>query len=270
MNIAKYIDKYDTFSKKIVYVFNLGDGGIGDYTKFFLHTLDLCIKYSIRLYVLKSDMILHKFLKLKYEKMYTVESSNIYPQDISTLQSDILYAVTPYMFYNQDINLIVPLSSMFYFTDDILKNIPNCINNHKLNESDQPRGLEVKDNISIHLRLGDSFLETDPDYVLCKTCTRKYNESDLFKFIENNTDKNIMFFCDNMTFKLKVKSKYDFIKITTCPIGHTSLSNTTEQQVLDGVTEFYLLAHSDAIYYASNSGFSLMASKFNDIPYIKI
>jgi hypothetical protein len=256
MNIAKYIDKYDSFSKKIVYVFNLGDGGIGDYTKFFLHILDLCIKYSIRLYVLKSDMILHKFLKLKYEKMYTVESSNIYPQDISTLQSDILYAVTPFMFYNQDLNLNLPLSSTFYFTDDILKNIPS--------------GLEVKGNISIHLRLGDSFLETDPNYVLCKTDTRKYNESDLFKFIENNTDKNIIFFCDNITYKLKVKSKYDFIKITPYQIGHTSLSNTTEQEVLDGITEFYLLSQSDAIYYASNSGFSLMASKFNDIPYKKI
>jgi hypothetical protein len=50
-------------------------------------------------------------------------------------------------------------------------------------------------------------------------------------------------------------------------IGHTSFSNTTKKQVLDAVTEFYILTKSDMIYGITNSGFSLMASKFNNIPY---
>lgn len=250
-----YLEKYDTFTTKIVYIFRMGDGGIGDYTKFFLHLLDLCIENSIRLYVLKTDMILHKFLKLKYEKMYTEESGHISVTDISTLQPDILYSVTPYMFYNHVLRLNLPLSSMFYFTNDVVKNAPNYDYNHY---------------ISIHLRLGDKFLETDTQYVLCKSDTRQYDESALFAFIEANTDKIILFFCDNNAYKLRVKAKYDFIMITTYQIGHTSLSNTTQQQVLDGITEFYLLIQSDAIYHASNSGFSLMAAKFRGIPYAPI
>lgn len=253
--MENYIEKYDLFQEKIVYVFRLGDGGIGDFTKYFLHILDICIENSIRLYVLKTDMILHNFLKLKYEKMYTIESdSEVYVKDISILKPDILYSVSPFMFYNKDLRLNLPLSCMFYFTDDVVQNVPVSHDNY----------------ISIHLRLGDAFLETDTQYVLCKSDTRQYNETALFAFIEANCDKNIMFFCDNNAYKERVKAKYDFITITSYPIGHTSLSNTTQQQVLDGITEFYLLANSDAIYHASDSGFSLMAAKFREIPYKKI
>jgi len=46
------------------------------------------------------------------------------------------------------------------------------------------------------------------------------------------------------------------------------LSNTTNKQILDAITEFYILSNSHLIYSASNSGFSKMASKFNNIKYI--
>jgi hypothetical protein len=52
-------------------------------------------------------------------------------------------------------------------------------------------------------------------------------------------------------------------------IGHTALRNTTSKQVLDAITEFYLLANANAIFAASESGFSIMASKFNNIPLLK-
>ena len=87
----------------------------------------------------------------------------------------------------------------------------------------------------------------------------------IFKFIEENNDKNIIFFCDNNAYKLKIKKKYSNIMITNCVIGHTSLTNTTEKQVLDSVTEFYLMTNSDKIIMASRSGFSITASKFKNI-----
>jgi len=43
------------------------------------------------------------------------------------------------------------------------------------------------------------------------------------------------------------------------------LTNTTMQQILDAISEFYLLTNSEHIYYASMSGFSIIASKFNNI-----
>ena len=61
---------------------------------------------------------------------------------------------------------------------------------------------------------------------------------------------------------------YKNIIISTSQIGHTSLYNTTNKQVLDSITDFYILTNSQIIYAASHSGFSLMASKFNNIKLI--
>jgi hypothetical protein len=122
--------------------------------------------------------------------------------------------------------------------------------------------------ISIHLRLGDKFLETDKRFVLCKSDTRQFSEEKIYKFIEDNGDKNIFLFCDNNNQKLKIKNKYNNIIITDSQIGHTSLSNTTNKQILDTITEFYLLSNSQLIYAASISGFSKLSSKFKNVEYI--
>ena len=65
-----YISNYDTFNKKIVYIFQLGDGGIGDCIKFFVYALELCIKYNIQLYYQVNDIPIEKYIQLKYKKMY--------------------------------------------------------------------------------------------------------------------------------------------------------------------------------------------------------
>ena len=67
-----------------------------------------------------------------------------------------------------------------------------------------------------------------------------------------------------------MKNKYNNIIIPDSCIGHTSLTNTTDKQILDAVSEFYLLSNSKEIYKASHSGFSTIASKFNKIPLITI
>ena len=47
------MNKYDSFTKIIVYDFKKGDGGIGDCIKFFMHSLKLCMKHNIKLYYFK-------------------------------------------------------------------------------------------------------------------------------------------------------------------------------------------------------------------------
>ena len=84
----------------------------------------------------------------------------------------------------------------------------------------------------------------------CKTNYTQYH------YLNNNSN----------SYKLKLKNMFDNICITDCNIGHTSLFNTTEQQVLDSTTEFYILSKSDKIIMASYSGFSTIASKFQNIP----
>ena len=115
--------------------------------------------------------------------------------------------------------------------------------------------------------MGDKYLETPQNYIGCTHDSRIFSEEKIDEFI-NQSKNHIFFCCDNNSYKLKMKERYDIL-ITNCNIGHTSLSNTTDSQVLDAITEFYILTNSTMIYAASYSGFSIMASKFNNIPLIR-
>ena len=44
LQVDEYMTNYDTFQIKIVYHFDLTDGGIGDCITFFMYLLDFCIK----------------------------------------------------------------------------------------------------------------------------------------------------------------------------------------------------------------------------------
>jgi hypothetical protein len=242
-----YINNYESFNETIVYNFNLGDGGIGDCIKYFMYVLELCMKNNIRLYYKKNNIEIENYIKLKHDKMYIDE------EIINNLQN--VNIVDPYMFYSTiNCNYSIDIKDVFYFTDEVKTNcnqlFPSNITNY----------------ISIHLRMGDKYLETEKQNVCCKEDEREFSEEKIYKFIEDNSDKNIFFCCDNNNYKLKLKERYNNIIITNCDIGHTSLSNTLKKQVLDGITELYILTNSELIFSASISGFSIVASKFNNIP----
>ena len=243
-----YINNYDSFKNKIVYEFNVGHGGLGDCIRFFMIALETCMKNNTRLYY-KNNSEIDKYFKLKYDKM----NINYY----KIKQLDYVRIVSPCAYYSAvNYEYSIDIKDVFYFTDEL-----------KIN-SKYLFPLNITNYISIHLRLGDKFLETDKRYVPCEGDTRTFSEEKIYKFIEENYNKNIFFCCDNNNYKLKLKKKYNNIIITNCDIGHTSLFNTTTKQILDAVTEFYILTNSEMIFGASISGFSLMASKFNNIPLI--
>lgn len=241
-----YINKYDSFTKQIVYNFTLGYGGIGDCIKFFMFILESCMKNNTRLYYKINNIDIEKYIRLKYDKMYINEHM------IKKLKRvDI---VDPTMFYSSvNYNYTIDIKDVFYFTDEIK------INCKYLFPSD------ITTYISIHLRLGDKYLETDKQYVVCKDDARSFSEEKIYKFIEENSNKNIFFCCDNKNYKLQLKERYSNLIITNCDIGHSSLSNTTNKQILDSITEFYILTNSEMIFGASYSGYSIIAAKFNNI-----
>ena len=245
-----YIKNYKLFNNKVVYNFQLGDGGIGDNIKFFMIILESCMKNNKRLYYKTNNIELEKYIKLKYDIMYVNEDM--------IKQLDCVEIVTPQMFYSSInyYNYSIDINEVFYFTDEVK------INSKYLFPQD------ITNYISIHLRLGDKYLETERKYIHCKEDTRDFSEEKIHKIIEENCNKTIFFCCDNNNYKLKLKEKYNNIIITNCDIGHTSLSNTTRKQVLDGITEFYILTNSTTIFAGSLSGFSIVASKFNNIPLI--
>ena len=261
MFMEDYMNKYDRFNKMIVYDFNHACGGIGDCIKFFIYALNLCMQHNIKLYYLVNNTMLEKYLKLKYDKMYITQTNiedarDVTINDIPNLNVGVYNIVNPGTFYNSyhDAQIIMPINEVFIFSDDVK------INGIKLNVDN------ISNYISIHLRLGDKYLETDNSFIYCKNDVREYDEERLFHFIENNCDKNIIFFCDNHAYKLNIKNKYNNISILNCNIGHTCLSNTTDAQTLDAITEFYLMTKSEKIFSASTSGFSIIASKFSNIP----
>ena len=246
-----YITNYELFNEIIVYDFKLGAGGLGDNIKFFMYILEKCIEKNQRLYYKKNNTETENFLKLKHEKMYIDENSIKNFQNVSI--------VVPSMFYSTNYNKInsINFNDVFYFTDEVKLNVKKLF-------------LPISNYVSIHLRLGDKYLETEKSYIQCIDDVRNFSDDVIYNCIETNCNENIFFCCDNNTYKLKLKEKYNNIIITNCDIGHTSLTNTTKKQVLDSITEFYILANSKIIFAGSYSGFSLIASKINNIPLKKL
>jgi hypothetical protein len=249
-----YIKNYEKYTKKIVYNFNVRDGGIGDNIKYFMFLLDLCIKDNIRLYYNKNNIELEKYIKLKHDMMYINEDMLKRLDSVQVIKPQMLYSL--FEKSSNKYNYSIGINDIFYFTEDVK------INSHSLFSP------HITNYISIHVRLGDKYLETDRKYIEVPTDTRYISEEHIHKYIEANTDQHIFFCADNNQFKLKLKEKYANIIITNCDIGHTSLSNTTGNQVLDAVTEFYILTNSKSIFAGSVSGFSIVAAKFNNIPLI--
>lgn len=269
--IENYLEKFDTLKKKLFFSYNINHSGFGDFLKYFVYTLHFCINNDIKLHLDFSHPI-NKYFKFKFEKLYldyTPKNGyfvrqiddiiNLYENDPNT---DRDFFVLTFSVFHKDYDAIKLcnesiLSDFFYFTDEVILAGNKIINN-------------IDSFISIHLRLGDKFLETDKNYIKCQDDQRRYDEEILFNVIKNNNNNNIFFFCDNNSYKINLKNKFEFINITDLKIGHIALDNTTDIDSLNCILEFYMLTKSTRIYAVSPSGFSRFAARFNNIPYYEL
>ena len=261
--LSEYLSNWENYKPTFIYDFNVGSGGIGDCIIFYIMTLQVCMKHKIKLYYQINNTELEKYLKLKYDFLYIRNSTNTNAETIENIDTfhklhpDKTYIIKPGLYYNyikyEDIYLLI--SDVFTFSSEV-------IDNSQLVYPSKPN-----DYIAIHLRLGDKYLETDPEYIVVKQDVRSFDINKLYNFIEQYTNHiPIFFFCDNNHFKKVLKQKYPQLHMTTCPIGHTSLFNTQPQDVLNAITEFYLIVASNHICCVSKSGFSMVASKFHNTP----
>lgn len=266
MDIEKYMEKYNTFTKSVVFHLEIGQGGIGDFMKFFGYLLYMCDQHNIRFYYLITNNPLEKYITLRYPQMYITSDKLVHSKQIqmednfAKLEDGGIYMYSLkqlYRIFDTDhyaaMKNIIELSKIFILSNDIIEYAHKYIH-------------DTQHYISIHLRLGDKFLETDMNYVLCKSDQRQYNEERIYNCIEQNMENTIWFFCDNKAYKQKLKEKYPFIHITDFDIGHTSFTNTTDLQVFHAIVEFYILSQSQKIYIGSNSGFPLTAALFKNTP----
>ena len=256
-----YLRRYPSFTQTVVYDFRVRWGGIGDYLKYFSLCLHSCILSGKRFYCKANNIAIQKLIRLKHETML------INDEELEKLRSDghDVKILTPHSCWkiNDDsvystINKLFKIADIFYFDEKVVSNVRNVI--HNLPAS----------YIGVHLRLGDDYLETDREFVDCKHDSRPFSVEKLHVTMENLRDSRVVFFCDNQEFKSNLKETYKHIATTHASIGHTSLVNTTDQQILDAVTEFYILSKAKEIYAASDSGFSIMAAKFDCTKYTRI
>ena len=250
----KYIKKYNDLKYLKIFNFKVGDGGIGDNIKYFTYLLQQCIKNNFKIKYLINNTQLEKYLKLKYEFFYITkdELNKIEKNKYKIIKSKEFWHKMKY----NDLN--IKHEDVFYFTDEVKNNSKLLLPN-------------INKYISIHLRLGDKFLETPMKFIQAKQNIRNFNENNINKYIQDNiSSNNLVFFCDNQKFKNKIKNKFKNIIVTNCKIGHTSLTNTTNIQILDAITEFYIITNSEKVVVASDSGFSIIGAKFRNIELIKL
>ena len=257
--MEEYLREYKTYTKKVVYQFSVGYGGIGDCIKFFMYLLEVCIQQKYRLYYQVMNIPLEKYLRLLDQSMYIQEEEigpcvNHKVNEPLIVNEGIYTVCTPFTLYGQYNNEIkYPVNKIFTFSQSIWYRKKEIFD------------LQEK-YISIHVRLGDKYLETDQSFVVVKHDERPFNGEALYQWIHEHRNQNLVFFCDNNTYKNYIKEKFPYIHITTGTIGHSSLLNTSEQQIMDAVTEFFIITQSERIVVNGYSGFSNVAAHFNCIP----
>lgn len=263
-----YLKNYETYNIKVVYYFKILNGGIGDYLKYFIFLFHMCIEKKYRLYFLiDNETFIKQYLYMNKKEMYIQEDEiennkhyiNNYNEFINLKENDKFNIVKPFLLYDcfQFIPLHDNISSIFSFSNEIIEN-------------EIIKKYENIDYISLHIRLGDKFLEIEDKFKGCQDDERIFNEENVIHFVENHKDQNIMLFCDNQQYKENLKKKYNNIIITSLNIAHIGLLNTKRECILDTVIEFYLLIKSKEIYTPTHSGFSITASKYGRIPLIYI
>lgn len=238
-----------------IYNYKQGDGGMGDYLKFFMYIYQESLKNDYKCFILKNNLFLEKYIKLKDKTFYVTHDklSIINNKKIITPGNLYQYFIRKNMILEKN-KFFIPFSDVFVFSHEVLDN------RNKLLSSN------IQDYISIHVRLGDKHLQTDISNKICKNDERKIDQDKIEKSIKDNKDTNIILFCDNSEYKKNMKKKFNNIIICDSDIGHTSFSNTTEKQTLDTITELYIMSKSQIIIAGSLSGFSMVASKFHNIP----
>jgi len=198
---------------------------------------------------------LEKYLRLLDQSMYIHDVSSSVPIQVNgplVVDDTMLTLCTPFDLYDVYQDFEYPIHKVFTFSQSIWYRKKEIFPFHEK-------------YTSIHIRLGDKFLETDHQFVVVKNDERPFQETILYRWLDTHRDP-IVFFCDNQTFKRYIQERFPHVHITQAEVGHTSLLNTTEHHVMDAVTEFYILSQSERILSNCISGFSDMAAKFHRIP----
>jgi hypothetical protein len=255
--MEEYLLLRPTYTKKVIFMIPHFQGGIGDFIKYFLFLVQLCIQKQLNVYFGVTELNVNKWLKMRYPELYYKPRFPIFLQHVCQLDSliaDVDYIIRPYILYNTFTyeQLYLKGSDVFEFTPEIVE---------------RSKQFPIEKYTSLHIRLGDKFLEIPVEQNQCVTDVRTFNQESVVECIQQNP--GIMIFCDNLAYKTNLRENYNVL-VTPFKIGHTCLPSTSDDIIMDTLTEFYLLAKSQHIYSASDSGFPKMAAQFYGAPFTQL
>jgi len=247
---------YTNPSKACVFRFYGNAGGVGDFIKYSMYVLNECIKNNHSFYV-DIRAPIYKFLIIKYDIMdYNKKRPS---------HSDIYYT-SPGNYYNilhsGNMDQLDRLTFFNFFDfipivyDELYKMMPK------------------EDYITIHIRLGDKYLENRNiahNYCDQDVRTKKPDEyylTHIDTIMKTNNTNPVILLSDNVGFKKLVKQHSPTIIINEFDIVHTSFNynNNTNVETLFAKTlaEFLLLVKSKEIYALTISGFPVLANKVSE------
>jgi len=171
-NVDEYYKNYDNYEYNIVYNYN--GGGLGDFMKFYKECFTMCFRYRVKIHMLHNNKLVHNFVKLIHKNTYItndeLKKNKVHAlqkmEDIDNMVSGVYYMLVPSFFYmtkiNKGIKNDILYKDLFYFDEVIINNVNNVLN------------VKLKDYVAIHLRMGDSHLETDNKFIYCKKDSRSF------------------------------------------------------------------------------------------------
>ena len=245
------------YSKKAIFMVPYFQGGIGDIIKFFLFLIQLSIEKQWKVYYAVTDLKVNQWLKLRYPELYYNPDTPVLLTNIDQLNifvPDLEYIVRPHLLYSSFCyeKLYLKGADIFEFAPEIVE---------------RSKQFPLEKYNSLHIRLGDKFLEIPKHQNQCITDVRTFNEDSVIDCIQQNP--GILILCDNSAYKTSLKEKYEVL-VTDFKIGHTCLPSTSDEAIIDTLTEFYILAKSQHIFISNDSGFPKMAANFYGVSFTQL
>jgi hypothetical protein len=260
--------------KSKIYIGYVGhlQGGFGDFMRSAFSLYAYCIKNNIDydIYIPSNPIQLGiKCIDKKInvpEVMLTVHHTNR-DKIVSKLDKLRTYNV-PFVVYSNV--LFTTVNDLMIYRENFAKNIVKT-------EIVEKRITEIKNTyikndqyVCLHIRCGDKHISTGGH---CKGhTTRNFNDDSIFNKIEEcinfleSFKLPICLITDSDKFRNTLSSKYSLITFNTI-INHVALpSNTTDNGVIDTISEFFILSESKTNIMFSHSGFVLWSSLLYNVP----
>lgn len=268
-------------SYKLVYHYTFIHGGLADFIKFFIHTIYLCKKYHLDLFVYIDHPIQeyiewnnhfkHKILSSLPTQSYTIGNKfrgNLFQNILKTTPDDSYIIINSLDFFSYDIQFHIPVELNFH------ENHSNDFHLQNYFSFRMPDTMTIphKSYTCIHIRMGDKYSNIKPCVEYCDQDDRSVEHSKIIEHVSNiinmtDEHEDIYFMSDNDEIIENMIHHFSSqLKRTTISNIRLNISYPIDDMNLfqfgleNTIYEFEFLRNATSIYSLSYSGFTVMAN----------